>query len=179
MAVSLSGYHFSSGTDGFGVLILIFFPLFFIPMFHSNSLPSFFDLENHVLVDSETKLISDYEVTAASVHDSIPCLDLVPPEPLYEGQEFIADSAYLGSQHNPIQEDLKERKFSLQIIEKGVRDHPLTPLQRFWNRVKSSVRCHIKHVFGEQKNEWVMKRCERLAENVPPSGSECEISSQI
>jgi hypothetical protein len=90
--------------------------------------------------------------------------------PLYAGQEFIADSAYLGSQHNPIQEDLKERKFSPQIIEKGVRNHPLPPLQRFWNRVKSSVRCRIEHVFGEQKNEWVMKCCEQSAENVPPSG---------
>jgi IS5 family transposase len=40
-----------------------------------------FGYKNHVLVNSETKLISDYEVTAASVHDSIPCLDLVPLEP--------------------------------------------------------------------------------------------------
>ncbi|MDR1269422.1 MAG: IS5/IS1182 family transposase, partial [Planctomycetaceae bacterium] len=30
-------------------------------------------------------------------------------------------------------------------------NHPLTPLQRFWNRVKSYVRCRIEHVFGEQK----------------------------
>jgi hypothetical protein len=51
----------------------------------------------------------------------------IPPEPLY----FIADSAYSGSQHNPIQEDLKERKFSPQIVEKGVRNQSLTPRQRF------------------------------------------------
>ncbi|MDR1141573.1 MAG: hypothetical protein LBL62_07760 [Planctomycetaceae bacterium] len=56
----------------------------------------------------------------------IPCLDLIPPEPLYVGQEFIADSAYSGSQHNPIPDDLKERKFSPQIIEKGVQNQPLT-----------------------------------------------------
>jgi IS5 family transposase len=110
-----------------------------------------FGYKNHVLVDSETKLISDYEVTAASVHDSIPCLELVPPEPLYEDQKFITDSAYLGSQNNPIQDDLKERKFSTQIIEKGIRNQPLTPRQRFWDRVKSSVRCRVEHVFGEQK----------------------------
>jgi IS5 family transposase len=34
-----------------------------------------FGYKNHVLSDSDTKLILDYEVTEASVHDSIPCLD--------------------------------------------------------------------------------------------------------
>ncbi|MDR1385779.1 MAG: transposase, partial [Planctomycetaceae bacterium] len=58
---------------------------------------------------------------------------------------------YLGSERNPIQDDLKERGFSPQICEKGVRNQPLTPLQHFWNRVKSRVRCRVEHVFGEQK----------------------------
>jgi IS5 family transposase len=49
--------------------------------------------KNHVLADSDTKLILDYEVTDASVHDSIPCLDLMPPEPRYPGQEVHLDSA--------------------------------------------------------------------------------------
>jgi IS5 family transposase len=89
--------------------------------------------KNHVLADSDTKLILDYEVTDASVHDSIPCLDLMPPEPLYSGQEVHMDSAYVGSKHNPIFEDLTERGFDPQICEKGVRNHPLTPVQRFRN----------------------------------------------
>jgi hypothetical protein len=92
-----------------------------------------------------------YDVTSASVHDSIPCLDLMHPEPLYDGQEFFADSACLGNDQNPIQDDLRERGFSPQISEKGVRNHPLTPFQRFCNRVKSIVRCRVEHVFGEQK----------------------------
>jgi IS5 family transposase len=110
-----------------------------------------FGYKNHVLADSENKTILDYEVTDASVHDSIPCLDLMPPESAYKGQEFHADAAYVGSEHNPIQEDLKERGFDPQICEKGVRNHPLTPLQRFCNNIKSRVRCRIEHLFGAQK----------------------------
>jgi IS5 family transposase len=110
-----------------------------------------FGYQNHVFADSETKLILDDEVTDAAVHDSIPCLEVVPPEPLYPGQDIYLDSAFVGSEHNPIFDDLKERGFNPQICEKGVRNHPLTPLQRFCNRVKSSVRCRIEHIFGAQK----------------------------
>jgi hypothetical protein len=38
-----SSYHFSSGTDGLGVFNFNFPYLFLMLMFHSNSLPSFFD----------------------------------------------------------------------------------------------------------------------------------------
>jgi IS5 family transposase len=107
--------------------------------------------KNHVLSDSDTKLILDYEVTEASVHDSIPCLDLAPPESLYPGQEIHLDSAYVGSEHNPIPTDLQERGFNPQICEKGVRNCPLTPVQKFCNFVKSRVRCRIEHIFGAQK----------------------------
>jgi hypothetical protein len=62
-----------------------------------------------VLADSDMKLILDDEVTDAAVHDSIPCLDLMPPESLYPGQEIHMDSAYLDSEHNLIIDDLKER----------------------------------------------------------------------
>ncbi|MDR1492165.1 MAG: hypothetical protein LBT05_05545 [Planctomycetaceae bacterium] len=95
--------------------------------------------------------ILDYEVTDAAVHDSIPCLEVVPPEPLYTGQEIYLDSACVGSERNPIFDDLKERGFNPQICEKGVRNPPLTPLQKFCNNIKSRVRCRIEHIFGAQK----------------------------
>jgi IS5 family transposase len=41
-----------------------------------------FCYKNHVLADSDTKIILDYEVTDAAVHDSIPCSEVVPPTPL-------------------------------------------------------------------------------------------------
>jgi hypothetical protein len=71
-----------------------------------------FGYKNHVLADLTTKTIIDYEVTDAAVHDSIPCLEVVPPEPLYPGQDISLDSAYVDSEHNPIFNDLKERGFN-------------------------------------------------------------------
>ncbi|MDR3110939.1 MAG: transposase, partial [Planctomycetaceae bacterium] len=103
-----------------------------------------FGYKNHVLVDTETKYSLDYTVTAASVHDSMECLDLMPPVPRCEGEESYADSAYVGSERNPIQSDLKERGFTVQVCEKGIRNNPLTFWQRLCNNVKSRVRGCVK-----------------------------------
>ncbi|MDR1962615.1 MAG: hypothetical protein LBQ50_02420 [Planctomycetaceae bacterium] len=81
----------------------------------------------------------------------------------------------IGSEQNPIQEDLQERGFTSQICEKGVRNNLLTSFQRFCNRIKSSVRCRIEHIFGAQKNERVMRPYEPSAEKEHDFGSECEI----
>jgi IS5 family transposase len=48
-----------------------------------------FGYKNHVFADIKTKLILDYEVTHAAVHDGVPCLDLAPPEPRCSGEEII------------------------------------------------------------------------------------------
>ena len=37
------------------------------------------------------------------------------------------------------------------ICEKGYRNKPLTEQQKAMNKIKSSVRCRVEHVFGAQK----------------------------
>ena len=39
-------------------------------------------------------------VTGAAVHDSVPCLSLVPDKPAYPDQEFFGDSAYSSKEIN-------------------------------------------------------------------------------
>jgi IS5 family transposase len=78
-----------------------------------------FCCKNYMFADTNTKLILDYEVTHAAVHGSVPCLDLALPEPRCPGEEIYLDSAYVGSESNPIPEDLIEHGFSPQICEKG------------------------------------------------------------
>ena len=112
-----------------------------------NEIP-YFGYKNHDLVDDEHKLIRDYDVTDASVHDSVPFLDLLPEEAAYPDQEAAADSAYVGKN---IDTELKKRGFLPLICEKGYKNKPLTEEQKAMNKVKSSVRCRIEHVFGEQK----------------------------
>jgi len=66
----------------------------------------------------------------------------------YPDQEAFADAAYVGEK---IDTTLKERGFLPMICEKGYRNKPLTDEQKAMNKVKSSVRCRVEHVFGAMK----------------------------
>jgi IS5 family transposase len=107
-----------------------------------------FGYKNHVRIDDEYKFIRGYGVTGAATHDSVPFLDVLPEEPEYPDQEVFADSAYTGEE---IDTKLKGRGYVPMICEKGYRSKPLTEDQKATNRVKSSVRCRVEHVFGAMK----------------------------
>ncbi|MDR2115236.1 MAG: IS5 family transposase [Planctomycetaceae bacterium] len=128
--------------------------------------------KNHVLADSETKIIVDYEVTDAATHDNKPFLDLVPAkaEKNENGENgennekqakteddtkekkapipVFGDSAFKSKKHDA---ELRRRGFDPQINEKGYRNHPLTDEQKANNKLKSKTRCRIEHIFGAQK----------------------------
>jgi len=108
----------------------------------------FYGYENHGKIDEEFKLIRGYGVTDAAVHDSVPYLDVMSEEPAYPDQEAFSDSAYVGEK---IDKGLKELGFLPMICEKGYRNKPLTEQQKAMNKIKSSVRCRVEHVFGAQK----------------------------
>jgi IS5 family transposase len=109
---------------------------------------TFYGYENHGMIDDEFKFIRGYGVTDAAVHDSVPYLDVMPTEPAYPDQEAFADAAYVGEK---IDTGLKARGFQPMICEKGYRNKPLTEQQKQMNRIKSSVRCRVEHVFGSMK----------------------------
>ena len=109
---------------------------------------TYFGYKDHDLIDEGWKLIRDYEVTGAATHDSVPYLGVMPKKAAYEDQEAFADSAYVGEN---IETELLERGYLPMICEKGYRNNPLTEEQKAMNKVKSSIRCRIEHVFGEQK----------------------------
>jgi IS5 family transposase len=64
---------------------------------------TFYGYKDHIKADTKTKLITDYEVTPASVHDS-------------EALENLLDK----------KEEFKKEKYWSQIHEKGYRGRPLT-----------------------------------------------------
>jgi IS5 family transposase len=97
--------------------------------------------KDHVKVDKTTKLIEDYEVTEASVHDSQTVGALVE-----EGDGTLhADSAYTGK---GIETILEDRGVKGEICEKGYRGHPLTEIQKERNKTKSRIRVRVEHIFG-------------------------------
>ncbi len=99
-----------------------------------------FGYKDHVKCDADSKLITNYAVTDASVHDSQRFIDLLDSK----DRAAYADSAYSSK---AIAEALPP-ECENQICEKGYRDHPLTEEQKENNRKKSKVRCRVEHIFG-------------------------------
>ena len=95
-----------------------------------------FGYKDHVKVDADSKIITDYDVTGANVHDSQIFTDFLDDT----DETIFADSAYAGQE--------VPEKIRAEICEKGYRNHPLTEEQKAKNREKSKVRCRIEHVFG-------------------------------
>jgi IS5 family transposase len=103
--------------------------------------------KNHIKVCRKTKMITKYEVTDASVHDSQAIEELLDKSDSHH--ELYADSAYSG---DPIKVTLKKRKIRNRIQEKGYKEKPLTEKQKDMNRKKSKIRARIEHIFGFMTN---------------------------
>jgi IS5 family transposase len=102
--------------------------------------------KDHILCDSESKMILDYRVSAANLHDSQMLLSLLS----FHGEKvnsLWADSAYLGEDIMSWVKDFFPN-IAFQICEKGSRGKPLTDAQKLSNREKSKTRARVEHVFG-------------------------------
>lgn len=91
---------------------------------------------SYAKVDADSKLITDYAVTSAEVHDSNEFENFLNEE----DQVVYADSAYVGKN---IPQGVENR-----VNEKGYKGKPLTEAQKESNRQKSKTRARIEHVFG-------------------------------
>ena len=97
--------------------------------------------KNHVKADAQSKLIEQYVVTDASVHDS---QRLAPLVATADGVVY-ADSAYRSEATEAL---LTEKALTSQIHERAYRNRPLTDTQKESNRQKSKIRARIEQVFG-------------------------------
>lgn len=100
--------------------------------------------KNHVLCDRRSKLLTDYSVTDAAVHDSAALEGLLHPG-FADGQELYADSAYRSA---AIEELLQNRGIRSRVHHKGCRNRPLSPRRQESNTVKSRTRARVEHVFA-------------------------------
>jgi len=106
---------------------------------------NFFGYKNHIKVDSDTKLINNYMVTDASVHDSQELETLL--EKADGGQKLYADSAYVGQEAS-----IDQCNMTNEVHEKGAGNRKLTEAQKASNREKSRTRARVEHVFGFMTN---------------------------
>jgi len=99
--------------------------------------------KDHVNVDNKSKIIVDFTVTSANVHDVNEFEGLID----INDKEAWLDSAYASEEHVArIME--KYPDIILHICEKGKRNAPLTEEQKESNKVKSKIRARVEHVFG-------------------------------
>jgi len=108
---------------------------------------SFYGYKNHVNADAKHKLIRQYDVTDASVHDSRKFDGLL--NQANTSADVYADSAYRSAE---TEAKLGLRGLRSRIHHRASRNHPLSPAQENANRRKSRVRARIEHVFGAQQN---------------------------
>jgi len=101
--------------------------------------------KNHINVDVKHKLIRDYEVTPASVHDSQVFEELLDED--NSSRDVWADSAYRSEEKL---EELKKLKYREHLQRKGCRHKKLTDREAQGNRTRSRIRSRVEHVFGVQ-----------------------------
>jgi IS5 family transposase len=109
-----------------------------------------FGYKNHINADVDTKLIQNFTVTPASVHDSQAFEDLLDLETQDEEghkRAVYADSAYSSARHEAVMADAG---IESQVHEKGNRAAPLNEEQKISNREKSRKRVRVEHVFAAQ-----------------------------
>lgn len=104
---------------------------------------TFYGYKDHVKVDKKSKLIIDYQVSDASVHDSQALEDLLSKKD--KDQSLYADSAYTGAEQ---ENAIKKAGMINRVHEKGYKNKPLTKKQQRSNRKKSKFRARVEHVFG-------------------------------
>ncbi len=103
--------------------------------------------KNHIKVDVKSKLIDEFQVTPANVHDSQVFEELIDESD--KGQPIWADSAYDSEETRKM---LRRKKVGCRIHKKGSRYVTLTKKQMKANRFKSRTRARIEHVFAAIRN---------------------------
>jgi IS5 family transposase len=103
----------------------------------------FFGYKNHAKCDSESKVISGFSVTDASVHDSQRFVVL-----LDEKDKIInVDSAYVGKKYR-LTINTQFPWVDLRVCARAYRNKPLSDSDKLQNREVACVRCRVEYVFG-------------------------------
>ena len=109
---------------------------------------SHYGYKNSINVDAKDKIITQWVVTDASVHDS-QAFDAVVLSAAQGGAVVYADSAYRSKE---TEELLQAQGMDSQIHERNYQGKPLSSEQIKSNRIRSKTRSRVEHVFGHIQN---------------------------
>ena len=99
--------------------------------------------KDHVKVDKESKVVVDFTVTSANIHDVDEFEGLID----ITDTEAWLDAGYASADHVARIKE-KHPDIILHICERAYKNKPLADEQKESNRVKSKVRARVEHVFG-------------------------------
>jgi IS5 family transposase len=108
---------------------------------------TYYGYKNHIKADLGSKLIDNYTITDASVHDSQALEELLTERD--NGQSLYADSAYTGEDQEA---SINNVEMINKVHEKGYKNKPLTEAQKESNKNKSKYRARVEHIFGFVEN---------------------------
>jgi len=104
---------------------------------------SFFGYKDHVKCDNDSKIITNFSVTDASVHDSQEFVGLVDEK----DNDLKLDSGYVGDEFQKA--ILKEfPHIKIHVCAKAFRNTPLTDEDKTKNKEIAHTRARIEHIFG-------------------------------
>jgi len=103
---------------------------------------NYYGYKNHVEADVKYKIIRDYKVTDASVHDSNVFEDILDGN--NTSRDVYADSAYRSAESEA---NRKEGRFRAHLQRKGCKGHSLTSWEKQGNRTRARTRSRIEHIF--------------------------------
>jgi IS5 family transposase len=104
---------------------------------------SYFGYKDHVKCDSDSKVITDFSVTPASVHDSQEFVKFIDDR----DNVVMADSGYVGETY--AQEIQKAHpNVILKICARPYRNTPLSDADKKRNTSIAKIRGRIEHIFG-------------------------------
>lgn len=106
-----------------------------------------FGYKNHIAIDNQYKMVREFEVTSAEVHDSNVFMELLTEN---SSVDVWADSAYYSADSEI---KLSASGYRSHVHKKSKRNKPLSEKQKEINTRKSRVRARVEHVFGSIRNE--------------------------
>jgi len=118
---------------------------------------SHYGYKQHIKADVHNKIITNFEVTPASEHDSQVIDELLEPKK-ENGEPLYADSAYYSKERI---ERLRKLGYKPRILEKAFRNTPLSESQKDRNKKLSSKRCRVEHIFG-----WMQQHMGKLVRGI-------------
>ena len=119
---------------------------------------SYYGYKNHVDVDVKHKLIRDYEVTHAAVHDSQVVDEVIDPQ--NSNADVYADSAYRSAAQ---EEKFAADGYRSKVHHKGTKAKPLSEFKQEVNHHRSKVR-YLAMPIPQPKGSII------LARSAPPIG---------